>query len=69
MPRLTWSRSIQKEIDTAREAFAMYGRRRFIARHEGAVVKTFNPNHQVLDFELQPSAFDRVLKEDDPWES
>lgn len=78
MPRLTWNRSNQKDIDLVKEAFTLYTKRRFIARHNGKVVKTQDELRriihdsgeiQVLEFELGPSAFDRVMKETDPWES
>jgi len=75
MPRLTWNRKNSKEIEVVKEAFTMYTRRHFIARHNGEVVTTLDvsrdrhlDNH-VLEFELGPSAFDRVMKETDPWES
>jgi hypothetical protein len=69
MPRLTWNRSNEKDIRVAKEAFALYTRRHFIARHNGVVVTMFDASHQVLEFELGPSAFDRIMKETDPWES
>lgn len=78
MPRLTWNRSNYKDVEVVLEAFALYTRRRFIARHNGKVVTSQrelrqiihdNGEIQVLDFEPMPSAFDRVMKEEDPWES
>lgn len=69
MPRLTWNRSNQRDIDVVKEAFALYTKRRFIARHNGKVVKTQDELRQIirdsgevqtLDFELMPSAFARV---------
>ncbi len=68
MPRLTWDPASAKEVDDARAAFVIYGRRRFIAKHKGTVVRVFDRHSSPLDFEPMPTSFDRVNKETDPWE-
>lgn len=65
MPRLTWDPIDTRECAEARTVFAIYERRKFVAKHGGKKVTKFDSALGELTFVPIRTAYDRIMEDDD----